>query len=82
MVSVAADRAPVSTRASALVGGQRALAAASSGRRVPYSPLPWGDLDAPCEGCDARPGMLHRLGCRRERCRRCGDTRARCGHRA
>ncbi len=41
--------------------------------RIPYFPLPWDPLEAPCGACGVSPGVLHRRGCEREMCPSCGD---------
>jgi len=47
--------------------------------RIPYYPLPWGDLNAACADCGVGPGAWHRPGCRGERCPSCGDRAHECG---
>jgi hypothetical protein len=48
-------------------------------RRIPYFPLPWDPLEAPCGACSVPPGALHRQGCGREVCPACGDRLGGCG---
>jgi len=40
--------------------------------RIPYFPLPWEPLEAPCGSCGVAPGSLHCWGCARELCPSCG----------
>ena len=47
--------------------------------RIPYYPLPWGELEATCGACGVPPGRLHVRGCDREMCLTCGDEFVGCG---
>ena len=53
------------------VGGSAEGIALEDGRmprRIPYFPLPWDPLEAPCGVCGVPPGALHRRGYGREVC--------------
>jgi hypothetical protein len=48
-----------------------------------YDRIPYGDGqddldDAECEGCGVAQGALHKLGCQREPCPRCGGQAISC----
>jgi len=47
--------------------------------RIPYFPLPWDPLEAPCGACGVVPGVLHDRGCEQEICSSCGDRLGGCG---